>query len=367
MYSVRVVCKCVDIGGKRGSRGNLEVTHQATAISPEAPAALPLSPPAGAGALMQHPRHCAVRAQAGLQQRGTRLGVGVPDSDGLLDDMARRNSVHSVWGLEHSMWARFLEGVRNAAAHYSGTAGSHSWLRTDTALPACIFPRARPSRGHCLLVTARSAHHTTPHHTTPHHTTPHHTTPHHTTPHHTTPHHTTPHHTTPHHTTPHHTTPHHTTPHRTALPHCPGAVGSGSPAVHCHTALGQWAVELLRYTAALPWGSGQWKSCRTALGPEQSNSRGTLLQCLGAVGRGTPAAHRRTAWGQCTVGRLLHSALPLGAVASGQWNTCCTLPHCLGAVGSGTRAVHCHTALGQWSVELLRHIAALSTQSRCSG
>ena len=52
--------------------------------------------------------------------------------------------------------------------------------------------------GLCLLVTAPSAHHTTPHHTTPHHTTPHHTTPHHTTPHHTTPHHTTPHHTTPH-------------------------------------------------------------------------------------------------------------------------------------------------------------------------
>ena len=57
--------------------------------------------------------------------------------------------------------------------------------------------------GLCLLVTAPSAHHTTPHHTTPHHTTPDHTTPHHTTPHHTTPHHTTPHHTTPHHTTPH--------------------------------------------------------------------------------------------------------------------------------------------------------------------
>ena len=42
--------------------------------------------------------------------------------------------------------------------------------------------------GLCPLVTAPSAHHTTPHHTTPHHTTPHHTTPHHTTPHHTTPH-----------------------------------------------------------------------------------------------------------------------------------------------------------------------------------
>ena len=42
--------------------------------------------------------------------------------------------------------------------------------------------------GLCLLVTAPSAHHTTPHHTTPHHTTPHHTTP---LPSHTTPHHTT--------------------------------------------------------------------------------------------------------------------------------------------------------------------------------
>ena len=47
--------------------------------------------------------------------------------------------------------------------------------------------------GLCLLVTAPSAHHTTPHHTTPHHTTPHHTTPHHTTQHttHDTQHHTT--------------------------------------------------------------------------------------------------------------------------------------------------------------------------------
>ena len=71
---------------------------------------------------------------------------------------------------------------------------------------ACCSREQDPP-GHCLLVTAPSAHHTTPHHTTPHHTTPHHTTSHHTTPHHTTPHHTTPHHTTPHHTTPHHTTP----------------------------------------------------------------------------------------------------------------------------------------------------------------
>ena len=61
------------------------------------------------------------------------------------------------------------------------------------------------------------------------------------------------------------------------LPHCLGAVGSATLAMHCLTALGQWAVELLQrtatlpgyseamqllqYTASLPGGSGQWKSC----------------------------------------------------------------------------------------------------------
>ena len=48
-----------------------------------------------------------------------------------------------------------------------------------TALPACIFRRARPSRPWPFGNSAFG----TPHHTTPHHTTPHHTTPHHTTPH----------------------------------------------------------------------------------------------------------------------------------------------------------------------------------------
>ena len=40
-----------------------------------------------------------------------------------------------------------------------------------------------------------------------------------------------------------------------ALPHCLGAVGSATPAMHCLTAWGQWAVELLQCTASLPWGS----------------------------------------------------------------------------------------------------------------
>ena len=51
-----------------------------------------------------------------------------------------------------------------------------------------------------------------------------------------------------------------------ALLHCScgqRAVGSGTPAMHCHTAWRPWAVELLLRTAALPGGSGQWNSCNT--------------------------------------------------------------------------------------------------------
>ena len=35
------------------------------------------------------------------------------------------------------------------------------------------------------------------------------------------------------------------------------AAGNGSVAMHCHSACGQWAVELLQLSAALPLGSGQ--------------------------------------------------------------------------------------------------------------
>ena len=85
------------------------------------------------------------------------------------------------------------------------------------------------------------------------------------------------------------------------LPHCLGAVGSGTPATHCLTALGQWAVQILQYTAALPW--GQWAV--------------ELLQCTAPL---------------------------LGG--SGQRNSCNTVPHCLAAVGSRTPAMHCLTAPG---------------------
>ena len=83
------------------------------------------------------------------------------------------------------------------------------------------------------------------------------------------------------------------------LPHCPGAVGSGPPAMHCLTALGQQAVELLQCTASLPWGSGQWNSCNALPhcpgGSGQCNSCNALPYCLGAVGSGTPAMHCLTA------------------------------------------------------------------------
>ena len=162
-----------------------------------------------------------------------------------------------------------------------------------------------------------------------------------------------------------------------ALPHCLGAVSSGTPAMHCPTAWGEWAVDLLQCTASLPCGSGQWTSCNALPhcpgGSGQCNPCNALPHCLGAVGSGTPAMHRLTAWGQWAVQLLQCTAsLPWGQWAvellqctaslpggSGQWNSCNALPHCLGAVDSATRAMHRLTALGQWALKLPQCIAAL--------
>ena len=62
-----------------------------------------------------------------------------------------------------------------------------------------------------------------------------------------------------------------------------GAVGNGTLALHCLTSWGQWAFELLQYTASLYWGSGQ------------CNSFNALPHYLGAVGSGTRAMHCLTA------------------------------------------------------------------------
>ena len=70
--------------------------------------------------------------------------------------------------------------------------------------------------------------------------------------------------------------------------------------MHCRTARGQWAVQLLQCTASLPGGSGQCNSCNA------------LPHCLG----------------QWAVQLLQYTAaLPWG---SGQCNSCNALPHCLG-------------------------------------
>ena len=164
-----------------------------------------------------------------------------------------------------------------------------------------------------------------------------------------------------------------------ALPHCPRAVGSGTPAMHYLTALGQWAVELLQCTASLPGGSGQ------------CNLRNALPHCPGSVGSATPAIHCRTAWGQWAVQLLqCNASLPGGSGqcnskilprtaslpgGSGRCNFYNVRPHCLGAVGSATPAMHCLSALGavgsgspsmhcltawgQWAVQLLQCTASL--------
>ena len=99
------------------------------------------------------------------------------------------------------------------------------------------------------------------------------------------------------------------------------------------------AVGLMRFTASLPWGNGQWNSC------------GTLLHCLGAQGSGTFVVHCRTALGQWAM-ELSRYTAALNWV-SGQLITSSSLSHCLGTVHSGAPSGHCLTALGKWAVELL--------------
>ena len=146
-----------------------------------------------------------------------------------------------------------------------------------------------------------------------------------------------------------------------ALPHCLGAVGSATPAIHCRTAGGQWAAQLLQRTAALAW--GQWavdlRQYTAALpgGSEQCSSCITRPHCLGAVDSATPALHCLTVWGQWAAELMQRTAsLPGG---NGQWNSCNALPHCLGVLGSATSAIHCRTAWGQWAAQLLQCTASL--------
>ena len=72
------------------------------------------------------------------------------------------------------------------------------------------------------------------------------------------------------------------------MPHCPRAVGSAIPAIHCLTTRGQWAVELLVNAASLPKGIAQSSTRSSCI---------ALLLCLGAMGSATRAFHCLTARG----------------------------------------------------------------------
>ena len=114
-----------------------------------------------------------------------------------------------------------------------------------------------------------------------------------------------------------------------ALPHCPGAVGRATPAMHCLTALGavgsatpamhcltawgQWAVQLLQRTASLPGGSGQCNSCNA------------LPYCLGAVGcvqwsecPAGPVGILNRAYRPAGTGSLAHGVVGLSCRACGE-------------------------------------------------
>ena len=83
--STRTARKCVVYGRKRGSRGNLDVIPLVTVVIRGAPAVLPLSPPAGAGAALTTPTPSCCLGQGGLSATWHAPWRGVPDSNGLLD------------------------------------------------------------------------------------------------------------------------------------------------------------------------------------------------------------------------------------------------------------------------------------------
>ena len=149
-----------------------------------------------------------------------------------------------------------------------------------------------------------------------------------------------------------------------ASEHCLTAVGQWAVKRFVLTAQGQWAGELLRNTASLPSGSGQW------------NSFCILPLCLRAVGSGIPSVHCLTAPGKWAVELLEFTAtLPLGLVGNGTPPVLCVTA--LGAVGSGVPFVPCCIApgtgdsghwhsfctllhcLGQWALEFLLCAASL--------
>ena len=146
-----------------------------------------------------------------------------------------------------------------------------------------------------------------------------------------------------------------------APPDCMCVVCCASPTMHCHKAWGQWAVELLQFTATMPLSSGQRNLCNA------------VPHFLGAIGSGAPAMHSHIAGGhwvveilQCTATLLGgHPAVELQHCTTivprciGQWNCCNAPPHYLRAARGRTAAMLRHNTCGRLVVELLQCMATL--------
>ena len=87
--------------------------------------------------------------------------------------------------------------------------------------------------------------------------------------------------------------------------------------MHCLTPLGQWVVQLLQYIASLPGGSGRCNSCNAvphclgALGSGTSVVRCHAAQGQWPEGSTTPAVYCLTPCGQWAVQPLQYTASPL--------------------------------------------------------
>ena len=115
MYSARAVCMCVDVGGKRGV-GETWRSPTRRLLSAQKLLLHSLSLRLLVQAqLLLHPHHRAVWARRAFSNVARALAWAYQT---LMDSSMtwRMNSVPNVWGLEHSMWARCMEGLHGGGA-----------------------------------------------------------------------------------------------------------------------------------------------------------------------------------------------------------------------------------------------------------
>ena len=115
------------------------------------------------------------------------------------------------------------------------------------------------------------------------------------------------------------------------LPNYLGAVGAATLAMHCHAAWGHGALELVQCTATLPGGNAVefLQGSGTLLGGSgQRKTCNTLPHCVRVVGSGTPAMQCLTAYGQWVVEPLQCTTTLRGANNGGTLTM-----HCLTAWG----------------------------------